>query len=195
MLPVDAIRVEAEALAARARAAESHHSIPDGKSGGSSKSSGSGGHSRRSSFGAFELEYSPEVLEVDSFIHGNGYGLDEAPMRQPAMVLSPVAENVAGNRANVFKGGSANGKDSGSHAGDKSTGGSGSEKTRHGSHSTSSSKENRGGAAAQEKRSKKKLEEAHAIYGQNGQQKRRGGAISERLKRFAARKAKSGSPV
>ena len=195
VLPVDAIRVEAEALAARARAAESHHSTPDGKSGGSSKSSGGGGHSRRSSFGAFELEYSPEVLEVDSFIHGNGYGLDEAPMRQPAMVLSPVAENVAGNRANVFKGGSANGKDSGSHAGDKSTGGSGSEKTRHGSHSTSSSKENRGGAAAQEKRSKKKLEEAHAIYGQNGQQKRRGGAISERLKRFAARKAKSGSPV
>jgi kinesin family protein 18/19 len=192
---VDAIRVEAEALAARARAAESHHSTPDGKSGGSSKSSGGGGHSRRSSFGAFELEYSPEVLEVDSFIHGNGYGLDEAPMRQPAMVLSPVAENVAGNRANVFKGGSANGKDSGSHAGDKSTGGSGSEKTRHGSHSTSSSKENRGGAAAQEKRSKKKLEEAHAIYGQNGQQKRRGGAISERLKRFAARKAKSGSPA
>jgi kinesin family protein 18/19 len=188
---VDAIRVEAEALAARARAAESHHSTPDGKSGGSSKSSGSGGHSRRSSFGAFELEYSPEVLEVDSFIHGNGYGLDEAPMRQPAMVLSPVAENVAGNRANVFKGGSG-GKDS-NHAGDKSTGGS--EKTRHGSHSTSSSKENRGGAAAQEKRSKKKLEEAHAIYGQNGQQKRRGGAISERLKRFAARKAKSGSPA
>jgi hypothetical protein len=114
-------------------------------------------------------------------------------MRQPAMVLSPVAENVAGNRANVFKGGSG-GKDS-NHAGDKSTGGSGSEKTRHGSHSTSSSKENRGGAAAQEKRSKKKLEEAHAIYGQNGQQKRRGGAISERLKRFAARKAKSGSPA
>ena len=139
------------------------------------------------------MEYSPEVLEVDSFIHGNGYGLDEAPMRQPAMVLSPVAENVAGNRANVFKGGSANGKDSGSHAGDKSTGGS--EKTRHSSHSTSSSKENRGGAAAQEKRSKKKLAEAHAIYGQNGQQKRRGGAISERLKRFAARKAKSGSPA
>ena len=41
VLPVDAIRVEAEALAARARAAESHHSTPDGKSGGSSKSSGS----------------------------------------------------------------------------------------------------------------------------------------------------------
>ena len=49
-------------------------------------------------------------------------------------------------------------------------------------------------ALAQEKRSKKKLEEAHAIYGQNAQQKRRGGAISERLKRLAGRKSKSASP-
>ena len=46
-----------------------------------------------------------------------------------------------------------------------------------------------------QKRSKKKLEEAHAIYGQNAQQKRRGGAISERLKRLAGRKSKSASPT
>jgi len=198
VLPVDAIRVEAEALAARARAAEeSRHSTPDGKrsagsGSGSERGSGSGGHQRRDSIGAFELEYSPEVLEMDSFIHGNGYGDggDEgaAGGRFHAGPLSPVAEAVASSRANVFRQESS---------GPASSSGSAGERSKAGGSSASGSKENRvssGGALAQEKRSKKKLEEAHAIYGQNAQQKRRGGAISERLKRLAGRKSKSASP-
>ena len=103
VLPVDAIRVEAEALAARARAAEeSRHSTPDGKrsagsgsgsGSGSERGSGSGGHQRRDSIGAFELEYSPEVLEMDSFIHGNGYGDggDETTARRRAAGSSGAA--------------------------------------------------------------------------------------------------------
>ena len=213
VLSVDAIRVEAEALAARARAAEeSRHSTPDGKrsagsgSGsrsGSERGSGVGGHQRRDSIGAFELEYSPEVLEVDSFIHGNGYGGGDgggdethgAPQGAAALFhagpLSPVAETVASSRANVFRQESSGPASS-----------SGGERSKPGGPSASSSgsgsKENwvnNGGALAQEKRSKKKLEKAHAIYGQNAQQKRRGGAISERLKRLAGRQSKSASPT
>ena len=213
VLSVDAIRVEAEALAARARAAEeSRHSTPDGKrsagsgsgsGSGSERGSGVGGHQRRDSIGAFELEYSPEVLEVDSFIHGNGYGGGDgggdethgAPQGAAALFhagpLSPVAETVASSRANVFRQESSGPASS-----------SGGERSKPGGPSSSSSgsgsKENRvnnGGALAQKKRSKKKLEKAHAIYGQNAQQKRRGGAISERLKRLAGRQSKSASPT
>ena len=132
---------------------------------------------------------------MDSFIHGNGYGDggDEgaAGGRFHAGPLSPVAETVASSRANVFRQESSGPASS-----------SGSERSKAGGPSASSSgsgsKENRvnnGGALAQEKRSKKKLEEAHAIYGQNAQQKRRGGAISERLKRLAGRQSKSASPT
>ena len=209
VLSVDAIRVEAEALAARARAAEeSRHSTPDGKrsagsgsgsGSGSERGSGVGGHQRRDSIGAFELEYSPEVLEVDSFIHGNGYGGGDETHGVPqgaaalfhAGPLSPVAETVASSRANVFRQESSGPASS-----------SGGERSKPGGPSSSSSgsgsKENRvnnGGALAPEKRSKKKLEKAHAIYGQNAQQKRRGGAISERLKRLAGRQSKSASPT
>ncbi len=213
VLPVDAIRVEAEALAARARAAEeSRHSTPDGKrsagsgsGSGSGSERGSGGHQRRDSIGAFELEYSPEVLEMDSFIHGNGYagGGDEThgDPQGPSMgrfsqmgPLSPVAEAVASSRANVFRQESSSGGER-SKAGGSSASSSSSSSS---SSSGSGSKENRvnnGGAVAQEKRSKKKLEEAHAIYGQSARQKRRGGAISERLKRLAGRKSKSASPT
>ena len=217
VLPVDAIRVEAEALAARARAAEeSRHSTPDGKrsagsgsGSGSGSERGSGGHQRRDSIGAFELEYSPEVLEMDSFIHGNGYagGGDETHggPQGPSMgrisqmgPLSPVAEAVASSRANVFRQESSGPASSSGSAGERSKAGGSSASSSSSSSSGSGSKENRvnnGGAVAQEKRSKKKLEEAHAIYGQSAQQKRRGGAISERLKRLAGRKSKSASPT
>jgi len=138
---------------------------------------------------------------MDSFIHGNGYagGGDETHggPQGPSMgrisqmgPLSPVAEAVASSRANVFRQESSSG-------GERSKAG-GSSASSSSSSSGSGSKENRvnnGGAVAQEKRSKKKLEEAHAIYGQSAQQKRRGGAISERLKRLAGRKSKSASPT
>ena len=129
---------------------------------------------------------------MDSFIHGNGYGDggDEgaAGGRFHAGPLSPVAEAVASSRANVFRQESSGPASSSGSAGERSKGGGWSASGWKGN------RVSRGGALAQEKRSKKKLEEAHAIYGQNAQQKRRGGAISERLKRLAGRKSKSASP-
>ena len=115
VLPIRDIRVEAEALAARARAADtaSRAGTPErGVRNGNGNGNGNGGRARRLSAGGMldQLEYASDALEQtlrtaesSSSDEWSPKSRDEPSARSKGP-LSPVPEREAANRGNVAKG-------------------------------------------------------------------------------------------